>query len=524
MRRRNIFITALVCLLIISCIFSCSRPAGKILNNKKQAILSVKSYDIIIYGGSFSAFAAIKTITNQNPGLKVLMVVPQDKLGEIGTSAAQNFWDIMSGSRDYAKGTFKTLFNKFGQGYDPEEMAQYLMNETKKYKNLEIAFEHDVSDVITENSLIKEITVNKIQKNDKGFYVFQKDNAFLAKAKVFIDASCTGRLLRLGGFTGITGRNDYTPETRQQAVTLMFKIKGIDVDKMIKTKKWRAYADKDGTRLIWGGWGINSYKKIAAFNNKYENVYKIKSANLAEDKNGAYWANMLIMYNVDATKEYKDFGTENYPQNSYLSIEEGYLKLKEMIISNEFKEAISSFPGLENVKISGAADMLYIRESVHSSLKLNPGLNDFALTSGEAGSAGKSKNDGADKNNYKNRIGMGFYFMDSNGYFTKDAKDKYIGILHKNSSLKPRNPVYVPYEAMLNPAMKNVLICGYGANISSIAWCEMRVLPNQMVLGDASGMAACTAIQKKKNPAELSAQDISEVQKNLKAYGALIDK
>jgi len=45
-----------------------------------------------------------------------------------------------------------------------------------------------------------------------------------------------------------------------------------------------------------------------------------------------------------------------------------------------------------------------------------------------------------------------------------------------------------------------------------------------MVLGDACGIAACIAVEKKKLPSELSDEDIGEVQQGLKSYGALIDK
>lgn len=484
-------------------------------------IQNMKHYDVVIYGGSFSAFSTIRTLMTNNPDFKVLMIVPQNRLGEIGTVAAQNFWDIMPPVSRYAGGTFKELYNLYGQGYDPDRMSAYLGKQVRKYKNIEIMLLSDISNVKTDNSLIKNIEIKKLIQNENGFYKFDNQKEpILASAGVYIDASYNGRLLRLSKFTGITGRDDYTKETRQQAVTLMFKVKGVDVSQAVSSGEWKTYKDKDDSRLMWGGWNIDSYKKIAEFNQKYRNFYRIKSINMAENKDGSYWVNMAVMYNVDATKESKDYGTERYPKNEYYSVDEAYSRFRNIIMGKEFSGAIKEVPGFENIKITGVADMLYVRESVHSSLKPNPSLDDFAVASYEVAGAGRTQKEGKDRPNYESRIGLGFYNMDNNGY---KAGDEYADVIHRNA-MEPPNPVYIPYQAVINPGVKNVLVCGYGANISSIAWFAMRVLPNQMILGDACGAAAGISLKDKKSPADFSAQEIWQVRKKLRDYGTVLDK
>ena len=59
---------------------------------------------------------------------------------------------------------------------------------------------------------------------------------------------------------------------------------------------------------------------------------------------------------------------------------------------------------------------------------------------------------------------------------------------------------------------------------SSLAWAEIRVLPNQCVLGDAAGVAAAYAIKNGKDPLSLSQTDITNIQTLLKNSNALLEK
>ena len=59
---------------------------------------------------------------------------------------------------------------------------------------------------------------------------------------------------------------------------------------------------------------------------------------------------------------------------------------------------------------------------------------------------------------------------------------------------------------------------------SSFSWAEIRVLPNQCVLGDAAGVAAAYAVKNAKDPLNFSQTDIANIQTLLKNSNALLEK
>lgn len=468
--------------------------------------------EVLIYGGSFSGVAAARAILHERPETRILIVVPQSRLGEIGTVAAQNYWDARERPETYVRGTFKVLFDRFGRGYAPEEMAGFLASLLASHPTIHIRYDSDIAGIRATGGRIESV----------GIQAFSPDEPIATvTAKLWIDASFNGRLLRLAQFTGVTGRNDFTDETRQQAATLMFRITGLDVERAVASKRWKARRDKDGTRLVYGGWGMDSIEGIAAFNRKHVGKYKLKAMNIAGDAKRGYWLNTLLVYNVDGTKERRDRGTALYPQNPYAEVDEAFAETRAFVLGGEVERALRSLEGFEQAKVVDTAEMLYIRETIHSSLKANPTENDFALTAKMLIGAGASEGDGLDREAFPTRIGLGFYGMDSNGYLASDPWKARENAIHYAG---PKHPVFVPFGTLLNPALANVLVCGYGANISSIAWFAMRVLPNQMVLGDAAGMAAAHSLRTKRLPAEFSLTDIQAIQEGLRRFGAVLEK
>ena len=158
------------------------------------------------------------------------------------------------------------------------------------------------------------------------------------------------------------------------------------------------------------------------------------------------------------------------------------------------------------------------------------------MTTNEAKNAGSYGSSGGDSQNYATRIGLNFYWSDINTYKFEDMKDdkgNYIWRGDVEAYVRPDlnltkdtpiNPVYIPYNAITSNYVANLLTPGYAACMSSFAWSECRVLPNQCVLGDAAGVAAAYAITHNKDPLRLTSADISQVQATLKNSGARLDK
>lgn len=511
--------TAFVVASVLLFVIPASRAFGDSVWTAIRGGSGESRYDVVVYGGSFSGYAAVRMIQTQNPSLRILLIVPQRQLGEIGTVGAQNFWDLRGASRGWIGGSFRELFEPFDRAYDPEAVAAMMADRLAFDPNVDVRYGTDIVDVGVRSGEVKSLELQTLSRLPDGRELFDRESGTMkVEAKVFIDASYNGRLLRLAGFTGIKGRQDYADE-RQMAVTLMFEIEGLDFWKAVRSGDFESTIDRDGSRMLWGG-DPAKHPKTYAFNDSIRQLGRLKPLNLAEGVKDRYWVNVMLLYGVDATKEAKDEGTPRYPKNDLLSIDEGYARLRRIVESDEFLEAIRDFPGFESVHITRFAPMLYIRESVHSAQFDRPGSFGFAITPDELTEAGPGPESGADADHHPTRIGLQFYFMDTQGYVESDPAEKEMETFKQ----VPAHPAYAPYEALLNPALKNVLVCGYGVNASSVSWFALRVLPNQMVLGDAAGVAAATAIERGLPPARLDKEAITLVQDRLRASGAVLDK
>jgi hypothetical protein len=174
-----------------------------------------------------------------------------------------------------------------------------------------------------------------------------------------------------------------------------------------------------------------------------------------------------------------------------------------------------SFPGFEDAILptdetddERFADLLYLRETIHA------GKDSYALSRTDVEEAGAGPKEGADAAHYERRIGLGYYWLDNNGYVRDEAGPEL--------SDAP-NPVYIPYDILTAPDVENLLLPGYAANVSGEAWFETRVLPNLCVLGDAAGVAAAVAVSQGVTPANTQTL-VSDIQQELRDNDAILEK
>jgi hypothetical protein len=133
---------------------------------------------------------------------------------------------------------------------------------------------------------------------------------------------------------------------------------------------------------------------------------------------------------------------------------------------------------------------------------------------------------------------LGFYWQDVNAYRFADligADGNYrwpvtpylrpdYPLTTPGSGALPQNPVYLPFDVLLSRSLPNLLVPGYAAGISSLAWASLRVLPNQCVLGDAAGVAAACAVNTGRLPGEFTSVEVAAIREILQGYGARVDK
>ncbi len=558
----------------------CSLMLGLLVPMHQASAQSSYTHDIIVYGGGFGGIAAALNAQQSYKDLhggtsgRVLLINAQSVVGGLGTLNGQNFWDwkTWNGAQPQAGNHAKFIIGngtssnpQFDQFYSTSEMASWLQSQLDA-KGITTLKPYDVKTVSRDSSgRITSISVQKLKRENQAWVFDTSVSASTYTAPVFIDASENGRLTRLSGITTTTGRESRNSDKRQMVATLMFKAKGIN--RFQVSSEWGVVTDKNGTVGMWGGANqINAANNIniytadpattplywLAYFNKMNSRFQIKAMNIAEDRYSyaaspssetqrEYWINALLVVNVDGKCERKDGCPEMYTDQNgdeAWSTDFAFSQAREAIGSNEFKWAMQSFPGFSQfqvmtINVAGTnypivGEQLYLRETIHTpSTTVSPDDNDYAITGYEVNKAGYSPSTGADTGNYANRIGLGYYWMDSNGYTKSNPSS---GNLDADpipwSPQHPANPVYIPVEALLTSQAPNLIVAGYSANISPWAWTMMRVLPNLTVMGDAAGVLAAYAVSYATDPINFPAQSgwMTNVRNRIALYGGRVNK
>lgn len=508
-------------------------------------------------------------------------------LGGLATVGGQNYFDQRNLSRHGlpdvhpAQGTYAWWSdNGKHQFYGVKNLADTMKQDLAKYGSMiSYYYGYDITSVSWGNGKISSVNLKQIKRDASTGVVVWENTTATVKGTVFIDASDSGRLTRLSNFGGTVGRYDFPAHAldaseksspgqgRQQVATLMFKVTGIDTSVREIDLSGKS---PDGMRDVFvvptakeehkearGNGGKYAYKNnttIVNFNNKYgPQGFVLKPFNAAQDgENSAeWWVNMLLLFNVDGRANNRDKGTSIFPadmRSDYKTVDDAWVAGRKMLENPEFLSAMRCFPGFQSAKLVMDSDgkpavgkILYLRETIHaaqsSSARANGTENsNYGLHAMDCWDAGASSSEKTDKRNYKKRIGLNYYYSDINGYKFEDLKDangKYIWFDEVGQKIRsdigvtdetPKNPVYVPYDALATNFVYNLLIPGYAVGASSFAWAEIRVLPNQCVLGDAAGVAAAYAVKNAKDPLNFSQTDIANIQTLLKNSNALLEK
>lgn len=531
---------------------------------------------IVVYGGELPAVCAAAKAAAKCSTATVHVIVPyaSGKLGGIATVGGQNYWDIPTNVPAYAnsnlpqKGTFSWLYTS-PSGYNTEEMCVKLDGALTKYGNRMIIHRgYDVCDYTTVTSpkyMIKTVTIRKVlQDSKKRLYWGSASSQQVITADLFIDASVEGRLARKINSACTTGRFDWPAAYRkndttvgyaakQQAATLMFKMKGITP--LATHDNDNHYKSQNGYHTYWGGSNVFTSGSIAVFNEKYASQgYMLKPANAAQNGTNTdeWWINAFLIFGVDGRANNRDQGTKFYPTDQLdgtKTVDDAMADARQFLKDHavEVETAMHGLKGFEKAKIVLDADgypstgeVLYIRETVHMAIQsrysgATPEDTNYQLGAHEAFLAGAGSTDGNDKANYAHRIGLALYNADVYPYDPIDLQEdgewiwgyKSFREMRPDMNIEdntPNHPVYVPYEALITKYVANLLICGYAAGVSSFAWGEVRVFPNLCVLGDAAGIAAAYCATYGLNPYNLGDYEIGKIREWLTSVGARTEK
>ncbi|WP_438445815.1 FAD-dependent oxidoreductase [Gorillibacterium sp. sgz5001074] len=501
------------------------------------------NYEIVIYGGGPQAVStALMAIAAGGKDTDVLMIVPENQLGSIMTAGKQNLFDVNyykssklppglpAGYEGSQGGSMFRFHRDLGAVFPPDRMAEYFAGLLKASGQVDVLYETDLTAVETaeapdkkDTRSIRSVTYQRIKKDKDGRYAFKGKDMPPVKADIFVDASESGRLLRLTGADYHTGREDTGQDQLQMVATLMYKVKGVDAYRAIEPDKLAygvAYSKK-GSFQFWAGREAYTTPEVVRYNQ--ENPYfRLKAYNAGEDGYShvgsdttkiPFWMNQQIIYEVDARKTYRDLAMNNglYPDSKGLDPEEAREMALKELKNPLYWEMLRKLPGLEKVEPvldergdPVVGDMLYLRESIHARNRPEDPRK-HALTKQDVMNGGEGL--------YDRRIGIGYYNFDSNTYKK-----------HENLTNPLHEPWYVPYETIRTPEVDNLLLPGYAANIDSYSWSAMRVYPNLIMLGDAAGAAAGLALQHKFNLESPEAAQLRRLQETLYEHQAILEK
>ena len=402
-------------------------------------------YDIVIYGGGLQAYASAVAAAKQRTTklTKILLIAPYpvDELGGISTTGGQNAWDVSKSPNGefYHQGTFKTLYNRFPMSYNTQEMSNYLKSSLNDYL-VDYKTQYDISRVIckekaagnTEEPIkIEKITIRGIARDNEaadytnGYVKWTNAAPITITGKIFIDASEEGRLARSLNTAATTGRYnwpadsldddekgvisdsptktvpcDNTPAVRQQAATIIYKLKGVDLS------GYQGSTSSETNGVYHSLWGGDKYKikgsETWKFNDEYSNqgiIIKSLNAGTNNPANDDYYINNFLLFNVDGRANYRDtpegrrgFSSKNsedenyiqdfYPKNIFkdtMTTDEAWVKARDFFVyhKKEILNVLHDIPGFESASFTGYSnddggqpeicDILYLRETVHTS-------------------------------------------------------------------------------------------------------------------------------------------------------------
>lgn len=536
------------------------------------------SKTIVVYGATMAGVAAAAKAAKNAPTATIHLIVPDPVahngngccLGAIGTVGGQNFFDIgWDNGNYYTKGSFKWWYTEMGQHYSVNEMAALLKSDLTKAEfngRIHIHYGYDITGIgWTSPARITYVNLKKIARDEDTGSVIWEDGTETINGDVFIDASESGRLTRISNFGGTVGRYDWpankldsdergsSGKARQQAATLMFKVKKFDRTKADNTENGLIVKAHDNNGVYSATGGTTAYKTnptIIAFNNTHgPEGFALKPFNMAQDgpeegygsyMDAEWWVNMLLVFNVDGRAYNRDLGSPLFPsdmRSDYMTVDDAWVAARDMLDEPDFLPALRSFPGFQEAELvrdsNGkpvVGDIMYLRETIHSAQSSSARANgtedsNYALHAEDFLDAGN-----ADTRHYSKRMGLNAYWIDVNAYKFEDLKHNgsyewpVTSYVRSDVTIPALSPTYVPYDAIATNFVSNLLIPGYAAGIASLGWAAARTIPNQCVLGDAAGVAAAYAVNNNKDPLNLSTSDISQIQTTLRSSGALLEK
>lgn len=429
-------------------------------------------YDLIVVGTDPEGIAA--ALSAARSGMKTLLLSQDTALGGLYTLGELNFIDVPEGP-DGGDTLVEGIYKEFsgavgGSGFDIVSAEETFEDMIAKQDNITLRVNSKFQEPVMEGTAITGVTMKEDGKT------------VTYKAPMVIDATQDGDVAAAAGAPYTYAGEDIGDRDREMGVTLVFRLSGVDWDKMVKyLTKERIKGEVTSSSTSMGAQG-NTAWGFSTEGFGYEpssDSLRLRGLNMAKQENGDILVNALIIFDVDPLDE----------ASRADGIERGKKELEKIVPYLQEKCV-----GFENAELTGTAQQLYVRESRHITCDYNLTIDDEMEN--------RDQTDG---------IAVSSYPVDIQATKTQ----KYGTVVGWPDAYA------IPLRSLLPQDVEGLMIVGRSAGYTSVAAGSARIVPTGMACGEAAGLACKVAKDKGMTVRELSqdADGVKELRDRLQDQG-----
>lgn len=432
-------------------------------------------YDVIVVGSDPEGIAA--ALSAARNGMKTLLLSKDATPGGLYTLGALNFIDIPE-TRDgktLVAGIYKEFVDQVGgSGFDVVHAANVFHDMLTGEENLTVRY----------SSVFKEPIMNGTTIT--GVVATEGDKDVTYTAPYVIDATQDGDVAAASGAPYTFAGEDIGERDREMGVTLVFRLSGVDWDKMsryLTVQRGKGEVTGSSTHMGAKGniaWGFSD--EGYAYEPSDE-AMRLRGFNMAKQDNGDVLVNALLIFDVDVLDE----------ESRAKGIERAKKELEEIVPYLQ-----ENVKGFKNCALAGTAEELYVRESRHIDCEYNLTIDDLL-----------------ENRDQTDRIAVSSYPVD-----VQPTKSQTYGTV-----VGYPDQYAVGYKSLVPKNIDGLLVVGRAAGYTSLAAGSARIVPTGMACGEAAGVAVKVAKEMNATPRDLVDNDsaTTKMQTMLTEQGATLN-
>ena len=393
-------------------------------------------YDVIVVGSDPEGIAA--ALSAARNGMKTLLLSKDETPGGLYTLGALNFIDIPE-TRDgktLVGGIYKEFYDKVsGSGFDIVNAANVFHDMLVSEDNLTVRYGSAFKEPVMEGQTIT------------GVVATEGDKDVTDTAPYVIDATQDGDVAAAAGAPYTFAGEDIGERDREMGVTLVFRLSGVDWDKMSRyftVQRGKGEVTGQSTSMGAKGniaWGFS--EEGYAYEPQDE-AMRLRGFNMAKQDNGDVLVNALLIFDVDVLDE--------------ASRQEG-IERAQKELENIIPYLQENFKGFKNCELDGTAEELYVRESRHIDCEYNLTIDDLL-----------------ENRDQTDRIAVTSYPVD-----VQPTKTQTYGTV-----VGYPDQYAVGYKSLVPKDVDGLLVVGRAAGYTSLAAGSARIVPTGMACGEAA--------------------------------------